>query len=101
MSGFASGDSTFSISIEKSSNKLGKRVRLIFGTCLHIRDKEILLGIANYIYNSLEEWTEKQSVLKKQLSLALETVQHKYIYDTPTTSASALLQIKKLFRYKK
>jgi hypothetical protein len=45
ISGFASGDSTFSVSIEKSSNKLGKRVRLIFGTCLHIRDKDILVGI--------------------------------------------------------
>lgn len=54
ISGFVSGDSTFSVSIEKSNNKLGKRVRLIFGTCLHIRDKEILLGMANYIYNSLD-----------------------------------------------
>jgi len=94
ISGFASGDSTFSISIEKSSNKLGKRVRLIFGTCLHLRDKEILLGILNYFYNSFEDLTpsfsgfrkEKQSQLSKKLS-----IQQKYIYDTDKTS---LLQIK-------
>jgi LAGLIDADG endonuclease len=54
ISGFASGDSTFSVSIEKSNNKTGKRVRLIFGTCLHIKDKELLTGIANYFYNSFE-----------------------------------------------
>lgn len=51
ISGFVSGDSTFSVSIEKSSNKLGKRVRLIFGICLHIRDKDLLIGMANYFKN--------------------------------------------------
>ena len=54
ISGFATGDSTFSVSIEKSTSKVGKRVRLIFGTCLHIREKDLLKGIANYfsLYNS-------------------------------------------------
>ena len=54
MSGFATGDSTFSVSIEKSTSKVGKRVRLIFGTCLHIREEDLLKGIANYLslYNS-------------------------------------------------
>ena len=47
ISGFVSGDSTFCVSIEKSINQIG-RVRLIFGTCLHIRDKALLIGIANY-----------------------------------------------------
>lgn len=51
ISGFVSGDSTFSISIEKSTNKVGKRVRLIFGTCLHIRDTALLKGMANYFKN--------------------------------------------------
>ena len=46
LSGFVTGDSTFCVSIEKSNNKIGKRVRLIFVTCLHIRDKELLKGIA-------------------------------------------------------
>jgi len=51
ISGFVSGDSTFSVSIEKSTSKLGKRVRLIFGTCLHIRDKDLLIGMGNYFKN--------------------------------------------------
>jgi LAGLIDADG endonuclease len=51
VSGFISGYSTFSVSIENSTNKLGKRVRLIFGTCLHIRDKELLIGMADYFKN--------------------------------------------------
>jgi hypothetical protein len=76
ISGFASGDSTFSVSIEKSSNKLGKRVRLIFGTCLHIRDKEILLGILNYIYNSFEDLTTPLAGKENQL---IESIKHKYI----------------------
>ena len=49
VSGFVTGDSTFSVSIEKSTSKVGKRVRLIFGTCLHIRDKDLLKGMANYL----------------------------------------------------
>ena len=63
VSGFVSGDSTFCVSIEKSNNKLGKRVRLIFGTCLHIRDKQLLIGMADYfknlnfnVHNSTESW---------------------------------------------
>lgn len=81
ISGFVSGDSTFSVSIEKSRNKLGKRVRLIFGTNLHIRDKEVLLAMANY-FNSLEPKIETDKNLISQ---------EKYIYDTETTS---LFQIK-------
>ena len=48
VSGFVTGDSTFSVSIEKGTTKLGKRVRLIFGTYLHIREKDLLIGISKY-----------------------------------------------------
>lgn len=51
ISGFVSGDSTFSVSIENSTSRLGKRVRLIFGTCLHIRDKDLLVAMGNYFNN--------------------------------------------------
>jgi len=50
--GFVTGDSTFSVSIEKETTKLRKRVRLIFGTSLHIREKDLLIGISKY-FNSL------------------------------------------------
>ena len=53
ISGFVSGDSTFSVSLEKSKNKIGYRVRLIFGTCLQVRDQALLIGIANYFYNNI------------------------------------------------
>jgi LAGLIDADG endonuclease len=77
ISGFVAGDSTFCVSIEKSSeNKLGHRVRLIFGTCLHIRDRELLIGIANYF-----------NILNNNL------MARKYIYDSATRETS-LLQIK-------
>lgn len=77
ISGFVAGDSTFCVSIEKSSeNKIGHRVRLIFGSCLHIRDRELLIGIANYfnIFNN-------------------DLMANKYIYDSVTRKTS-LLQIK-------
>lgn len=51
ISGFAAGDSSFSVAIEKGTTKLGKRVRLIFGTCLHIREKDLLVGISKYFSN--------------------------------------------------
>lgn len=77
ISGFVSGDSTFCVSIEKSSeNKLGHRVRLIFGTCLHIRDRELLIGIANYF-----------NILNNNLMAS------KYIYDSKPRETS-VLQIK-------
>ena len=83
ISGFVSGDSTFCVSIEKSINQIG-RVRLIFGTCLHIRDKALLIGIANY-FNLLE--VSKQSAVESN---------SKYIYDS-TKRETSLLQIKNNF----
>ena len=80
ISGFVSGDSTFCVSIEKSINQIG-RVRLIFGTCLHIRDKALLIGIANY-FNLLE--VSKQSAVESN---------SKYIYDS-TKRETSLLQIR-------
>jgi hypothetical protein len=70
ISGFVAGDSSFCVSIEKTKEtRIGHRIRLIFGTCLHIRDRELLVGMANYlkiaegkhIYNSV---TRKTSLLQ-------------------------------------
>lgn len=52
IAGFISGDSSFSVAIENVSTGLGKRVRLIFGTCLHIRDYPLLLLIRNHFIDS-------------------------------------------------
>ena len=81
ISGIVSGDSTFCVSIEKSTNKIG-RVRLIFGTCLHIKDKALLIGIANY-FNILE--VSKQSAVDFNNNIFSPTDQKgkdKYIYDS-------------------
>lgn len=51
--GFNYGDSTFCVSIENFNNKIGNRVRLIFGTCIHVKDKALLIGIANYFYKDI------------------------------------------------
>ena len=89
ISGFVSGDSTFCVSIEKSNdNKIGHRVRLIFGTCLHIRDKALLIGLANY-FNLLEVF--KQFDVDFDINALL--AHSKYIYDSDKKETS-LLQIK-------
>ena len=89
ISGFVSGDSTFCVSIEKSNdNKIGHRVRLIFGTCLHIRDKALLIGLANY-FNLLEVF--KQFDVDFNINALL--AHSKYIYDSDKKETS-LLQIK-------
>lgn len=65
VSGFVSGDWTFSVSIEKGNTKSGKRVRLIFGTCLHIREKNLLIGISKYfssLYLNSNEVNKESSV---------------------------------------
>jgi hypothetical protein len=94
ISGFVSGDSSFSVSIEKSNNKIGNRVRLIFGTCLHIKDKELLIGIRKY-FNNLEALDfEVLNKLSEKSEQDNTSENNKYIYDSKTTK-SALLQIKK------
>jgi hypothetical protein len=54
---------------------------VIFGTCLHIRDKELLIGIANYF-----------NIVSKQYNVDLNN-NIKYIYDS-TKRETSLLQIK-------
>nr|UEV87047.1 hypothetical protein [Grifola frondosa] len=86
ISGFVSGDSSFCVTVEKSTNKIGNRVRLMFATCLHIRDKDLLIGIANY-FNIFESKVSKQSEIKEQNNL------NKYIYDSEIKETT-LLQIR-------
>ena len=75
VSGFVSGDSTFCVSIEKGTTKLGKRVRLIFGTCLHIREKNLLIGMSKYfssLYLNSNEVNKESSVYcNKSKNIAL------------------------------
>lgn len=86
LAGFASGDSSFSVSLEKSNTKLGQRVRLIFGTHLHIRDKELLFGIGYYLKNfNLDSPDQFNSTSLSNLHVNISS---------SVTKSSALLQIK-------
>jgi hypothetical protein len=78
VSGFVSGDSSFSVSIEKSTNELGKRVRLIFGTCLHIRDKELLVGMAKFFNNMVPVGKESQVHSSESRSTALLQIKNNF-----------------------
>lgn len=90
VSGFVSGDSTFGVYIEKSTTKTGKRVRLVFGTCLHLRDKNLLVLIGNYLNNldlpSFALWRKNSDIPSKNVSI--------YCSESKDT---ALLQIKNIF----
>jgi len=78
VSGFVSGDSSFSVSIEKSTSKLGKRVRLIFGTCLHIRDKELLVGMAKFFNDMVPIGKESQVHSSESKSIALLQIKNNF-----------------------
>lgn len=95
-SGFVSGDSSFSVTIEKNNSKLGNRVRLIFGTCLQVKDKGLLIGIRNY-FNNLDEHKLNQlegaaELIQVHLKQEVD-MNNKYIYESETNQ-TALLQIK-------
>ena len=49
MSGFVDGDGSFYVSIYKSkSTKIGESVTLLFKVTQHVRDIEIMQGLANF-----------------------------------------------------
>jgi len=54
LSGFVSGDGSFSITITKGSTLLGERVQLGFIIDLHKRDLDVLKGISNLLFNSTD-----------------------------------------------
>ena len=72
-------------------------MRLIFGTCLHIRDKELLIGIANYLNNYTIPTIESKNistVAGEKVSSDIEAPQgDKYIYDS-INKGYTLLQVK-------
>lgn len=56
LSGFVTGDGSFSITITitKGSTAIGERVQLVFSIELHIRDLDVLKGISNFFLNTTE-----------------------------------------------
>ena len=58
----------------------------MFATCLHSRDKDLLIGLANY-FNIFDSKVSNQFEIKEQNNL------NKYIYESETKE-STLLQIR-------
>lgn len=92
ISWFVSGDSTFSVSKDKSDNKIGPRFRLIFGTCLHIKDKELLKGILNFFNNYNVEDDDQLSIIKDKKDTSKSN--NIYDYKTKAGGTKTFLQIK-------
>jgi len=82
ISGFASGDSSFSVSIENGTSKLGKRVRLIYGTCLHAREKDLLIRISKY-FNGLYL---KSNEVNKEISVYCDKKRNTALLQIKSTS---------------
>jgi len=105
VSGFVSGDSSFCVSIEKSNNKLGERVRLIFSTKLHSRDTVLLVSMSNYFSNlnfqlplelaeSNTKPKDKQIIGNKQISLNSVNFNQGVSVHSSLINNSSQLQIK-------
>jgi hypothetical protein len=99
VAGFVSGDSSFFVSMEKSTNNLGKRVRLVFGTGLHIRDKELLVGMAKF-FSNLEPISKESRVHSSELnSVALLQIKNNFDIENkviPFFSKYPILGVKSL-----
>nr|YP_010146936.1 hypothetical protein K4014_mgp31 [Cyclocybe aegerita]QQP21445.1 hypothetical protein [Cyclocybe aegerita] len=54
IAGFTSGDGSFQIRLRKLNTNIGYRVSLLYSFHLHIRDLDVLKGLANYFNNSSE-----------------------------------------------
>nr|YP_009517167.1 LAGLIDADG homing endonuclease [Blastosporella zonata]YP_009517206.1 LAGLIDADG homing endonuclease [Blastosporella zonata]AYE93090.1 LAGLIDADG homing endonuclease [Blastosporella zonata]AYE93091.1 LAGLIDADG homing endonuclease [Blastosporella zonata] len=51
IAGFTSGDGSFQIRLRKLNTNIGHRVSLLYSFHLHIRDLDVLKGLANYFNN--------------------------------------------------
>jgi len=52
IAGFTSGDGSFQIRLRKLNTKIGYRVSLLYSFHLHIRDLDVLKGLATYFSNN-------------------------------------------------
>lgn len=68
ISGFTSGDGSFNINV----NKQKQSVMLKFSINLHIRDKEVLIGIYNYLHNIVNNKQDIKNIYTLEQSAALQ-----------------------------
>jgi hypothetical protein len=73
IAGFTSGDGSFQIRIRKLNTNIGYRVSLLYSFHLHIRDLDVLKGIATYFNNSKNHTSiEKKVGISEDKSVHLQ-----------------------------
>jgi hypothetical protein len=99
--GFTSGDGSFNIKTTKT--RLGKR-QLRYSVNLHIREKDVIIGLANYIKALKHEHINEDSVKYvhyTKTSVAIQIVNFSHIFDhiIPFFDKYGLKGLKKLDFY--
>jgi hypothetical protein len=74
IAGFTSGDGSFQIRLRKLNTNIGYRVSLLYSFHLHIRDLDILKGLATYFSNNSKNLisNEKKVGISKDKSVHLQ-----------------------------
>jgi len=84
ISGFTTGDGSFNIVTRASKHKIGFRVELNYSILLHIREKEVIIGIAEYLGLKFP----------KSLETSNSDIKYKYIF---TSDKSVQIKISNFF----
>ena len=74
VAGFTSGDGSFFLRIKARTMKKGLRVSLVYSINLNIREKKVIIGLANFFNFNVTK------VSNKSTGLVTTKVQYKYIY---------------------
>ena len=82
MAGFTSGDGSFNI---KTTKTRSGKVQLRYSVTLHIREKEVIIGLANYIKALKHEHINEDSV--------------KYVHYTETSVAIQIVNFSDIVNY--
>jgi LAGLIDADG endonuclease len=70
VSGFTTGDGSFNIVTRSSKNKIGFRVELNYSILLHIREKEVIIGLADFFSIKFPKTSEDKN----------SDIKYKYIF---------------------
>lgn len=84
VAGFTSGDGSFNIKINKAKNTEIGRVQLRFAIHLHLREKEVIEGLAAFFNLNISRTLAEN---KDSKSLSVKDLNYKYIYFTKNSVA--------------
>jgi hypothetical protein len=72
IAGFTSGDGSFQIRLRKLNTNIGYRVSLLYSFHLHIRDLDVLKGLASYFNNN----SKNQTSIEKKVGISEDKSVH-------------------------